>query len=232
MLFRSFYSIMERRQRGEGNKAAQSLDWKNRQLLTGGAFELKRGHCATWINVMEPEKRPAYPMLEDIRQRVGSVKAEWMLRQRNAVFFPNLQIADQIAPLLRIFRPISVGMTELRSFVIAPIGEPPEVRARRLRTFEDFVNPGGYATPDDITVFADCQDGYAAEGLVWLQGYERGMAAMKAGGNELSRAAGIAPVAHAEGPQPMCPEAAAMHGPMREWLRLMEAGLSGRPAYP
>jgi phenylpropionate dioxygenase-like ring-hydroxylating dioxygenase large terminal subunit len=227
----SFFSIMERRRRGEGNKEARSLDWNNRTRITGGAFELAHGHCATWIEVVEPEKRPTYPMLDEIKARVGPVKAEWMLRQRNAVFFPNLQVADQIAPLLRIFRPIEVGLTELRSFVIAPVGEAPEVRARRLRTFEDFVNPGGYATPDDITVFADCQDGYQARGLDWLQGYERGMAVRKAGGNALAEAAGIRPVAHAEGPQPMCPEAAAMQGPLREWVRLMEAGLSGRKAY-
>jgi hypothetical protein len=183
------------------------------------------------MDVAEPEKRPAYPLIEEITARVGKVKADWMIRQRNAVFFPNLQVADQIAPILRIFRPIRVDLTELRSFVIAPVGEAADVRARRLRIFEDFVNPGGYATPDDVTVFADCQDGYRSSPLEWLQGYERGMSSLKPGGNELSEAMGIRPRASVKGPLPMCTEAAALHGPLREWMRLMEAGLSGRKAY-
>jgi len=227
----SFYSIQERRRRGEGNMDARSLDWKNRNLVEAGAYELQRGFAATWMNVMEPDKRPCYPLLDEIKQRVGAVKADWMIRQRNSVFFPNLQIADQIAPLLRTFTPIRVDLTELRSFVIAPIGEPPEVRARRLRTFEDFVNPGGYATPDDITVFAECQAGYQASGAEWLQGYERGMAALKQGGDDMSQEMGIRPVALARGPLPMQTEAGALHSPMREWVRLMEAGLAGRKAY-
>jgi benzoate/toluate 1,2-dioxygenase alpha subunit len=228
----SFYSIQERRRRGQGNMDARSLDWKNRSKVDGGAFELQRGFAATWMDVAEPEKRPCYPLLEEIKARVGEVKADWMIRQRNSVFFPNLQIADQIAPLLRTFTPKAVNLTELRSFVIAPIGEPAEVRARRLRTFEDFVNPGGYATPDDITVFADCQEGYNAEGgSVWLQGYERGMAALQAGGNAMAQQMGIHPRSSVKGPLTMCTEAAALHGPLREWARLMDAGLAGRKAY-
>ena len=227
----SFYSILERRRRGQGNKDARSLDWSNRDVVEGGAFELAHGHATTWIDVAEPEKRPTWPMLGEITRRVGALKAEWMIRQRNAVCFPNLQVADQIAPLLRTFRPVAVGLTELRSFVIAPVGEPPEARARRLRIFEDFVNPGGYATPDDVTVFAECHAGYQGRDPVWLQGYERGMTALRQGGNALSGAMGIRPAASVQGPLPMCTEAAALHGPLREWARLMEAGLSGRKAY-
>jgi benzoate/toluate 1,2-dioxygenase alpha subunit len=227
----SFYSILDRRKRGQGNKEARSLDWDNRNVVEAGAFELAHGHAATWMDVMEPEKRPAYPLLAELKGRVGEVKAQWMIRQRNAVFFPNLQVADQIAPMLRVFRPIEVGLTELRSFVIAPIGEPPEVRARRLRTFEDFVNPGGYATPDDITVFAECHNGYQGRDPVWLQGYSRGMTALKAGGNPMSDEMGIQPSSSVKGPLPMCTEASALHGPLREWVRLMEAGLSGKKAY-
>jgi benzoate/toluate 1,2-dioxygenase subunit alpha len=115
--------------------------------------------------------------------------------------------------------------------VIAPIGEPPEVRARRLRTFEDFVNPGGYATPDDVTVFAECQQGYQAQGAEWLQGYERGMGALERGSNAMSEEMGIRPLANVRGPLPMQTEAAALHSPLREWVRLMEAGLAGRRPY-
>jgi hypothetical protein len=198
--------------------------------MQGGMFDFPHGHTTGFMNLAEPEKRPIWPQLDEIRSRVGDVKAQWMLKQRNAVFFPNLQIADQVVPILRTFRPIRVDLTELRSFVIAPVGEAPELRAWRLRQFEDVINPGGYATPDDIAVFEDCQSGYRASGFDWLQGYERGMAVVKREGNDMSAEMGVRPLESVYGPLDMHNEVA-LHAPLREWVRLMEAGLAGKPAY-
>jgi hypothetical protein len=153
-----------------------------------------------------------------------------MIKQRNAVFFPNLQIADQIVPILRTFRPIEPGLTELRSNVLGPIGEPPHLRAARLRQFEDFVNPGGYATPDDVTVFADCQVGFQSAGVDFLQGYSRGIGAMERGANEEARAAELHPLSSVKGHRTQNNELGT-HAPFREWVRLMEAGMAGKKAY-
>ena len=149
---------------------------------------------SVWIDCLEPEKRPVFPLLDEIRARVGETKVQWMLKQRNAVCFPNLQLGDQIVPQLRIFRPIAVNLTELRTFVIAPIGEPAEARARRLRTFEDFINPCGFATPDDVAMFNECQSSYAAPLPDWLQACDRGIAALPGGSRGLDEALGIRPV--------------------------------------
>ena len=61
--------------------------------------------------------------------------------------------------MLRTFRPVAVDRTEMRSYCLAPIGEKPELRAWRLRQFEDFFNPTGIATPDDTVTYEDCQRG-------------------------------------------------------------------------
>jgi benzoate/toluate 1,2-dioxygenase subunit alpha len=226
----SFMAITERRRKGQGNVAARELDWQKRNDVQIGAYEFSYGHSAVWHDVAEPERRAVYPMLDEIRARVGAVKAEWMIRQRNAVFFPNLQIADQIVPILRTFRPIAPGLTELRSNVIGPIGEPRELRAARLRQFEDFVNPGGYATPDDVTVFADCQTGFGATGVDFLQGYSRGLGVAHKGANEEAVGAGLHPLASVKGHRTQNTELGT-HAPFREWVRLMEAGMAGQKAY-
>ncbi|HXS41125.1 MAG TPA: hypothetical protein VN766_13145, partial [Stellaceae bacterium] len=109
-------------------------------------------------------------------------------------------------------------------------GEPPERRAARLRQFEDFVNPGGYATPDDVTVFADCQTGFSATGVDFLQGYARGIGALERGANDEARGAGLHPLASVKGHRTQNTEIGT-HAPFREWVRLMEAGMAGRKAY-
>lgn len=227
----SFMAISERRRKGQGNVVARELDWQKRNNVQIGAYEFPHGHSAVWHDVAEPERRAVYPMLDEIRGRVGAMRADWMVKQRNAVFFPNLQIADQIVPILRTFRPISADVTELRSNVLGPVGEPPHLRAARLRQFEDFVNPGGYATPDDVTVFADCQVGFSATGVDFLQGYSRGIGVMHQGANDEAKSADLHPLSSVKGHRTQNTEIGT-HAPFREWVRLMAAGMAGQKACP
>jgi len=60
---------------------------------------------------------------------VGDKRADWMLKLRNIVVFPNMQIADSTSLLLRTFRPLAVNKTEMRVYCMAPVGEPPAQRA-------------------------------------------------------------------------------------------------------
>jgi benzoate/toluate 1,2-dioxygenase subunit alpha len=226
----SFMAIAERRRKGQGNVAARELDWQKRNNVQIGSYEFPHGHSSVWHDVAEPERRAVHATFDEVKSRVGELRAEWMIKQRNAVFFPNLQIADQIVPILRTFRPIEPGLTELRSNVLGPIGEPPHLRAARLRQFEDFVNPGGYATPDDVTVFADCQVGFQSAGVDFLQGYSRGIGVMERGPNEEARAAQLHPLTSVKGHRTQNNELGT-HAPFREWVRLMEAGMAGKKAY-
>ncbi len=226
----SFMDVIARRRTGEGNLEARQYDWGTRGSSTGGMYGFANGHSCTWGDHGERIKRPIWPMINDIRQRVGDVRAEWMLRLRQLNVFPNMQINDAAGVILRVMRPISVDLTEMHSYCLALKGDSAEVRTRRMRQFEDFFNPGGMATPDDTVTYADAQRGFAAPGFEWVDGYGRG-AALLTRDNELSRELGLQPAQSAEGAWNLFNEVG-LHEPYREWARLMEAGLAGRKAFP
>lgn len=229
---KSFIAVQERRRGGgEGHQEARQFDWSRRLSQEGGTFQFRHGHTIGWLNLEEVEKRPIYPGIGEIRGRVGDLCADWMLKLRNLVLFPNLQIADSTSLILRTFRPLAVDRTEMRVRCLAPIGEPPEQRAWRLRQFEDFFNASGFATPDDTVVYEDCQEGYAAQPLQWLQGYARGMATQEPGASPLARSLGIDPVSSQQGNFRVQNEGI-FHPMYREWARLIERGLNGQEAYP
>jgi len=227
----SYMQLQGRRRKGEGHVEARQFDWAKRAAAEGGGISLHHGHSLIWLNQAEPEKRPTFHTRDEIAARVGAERAEWMIKARNVHVFPNMQLADSISLMLRTFRPVSVDRTEMRSFCLAPIGEDPERRAWRLRQFEDFFNPGGMATPDDTVVYEECQRGLSARPMAFLQGYSRGLAALQGSGDPVAAALDIQPQASARGPFEMFNEVA-FHAPYREWARLLEAGVSGRPAYP
>jgi benzoate/toluate 1,2-dioxygenase alpha subunit len=226
----SFLQVQMKRRRGQGHVEARSFDWTKRDAMPAGAINFAHGHSAVWLDQPEPEKRPIHPAMEEIRARVGETRAEWMLKGRNIGIFPNMQIADAISPMLRVFRPLAVDLTEMRAYCLAPVGEKREHRAWRLRQYEDFFNPGGMATPDDAVIYEDCQRGLVAQPVTYLQGTSRGVAALRPGGGELTQPLGIRPESSVEGRYDMFSEVA-FHAPYREWQRLITAGLAGRKAY-
>ena len=187
-------------------------------------FGFKNGHTLVWLNQPQPERRPVFSRLPEIRERLGDAYADWMLKLRNITFFPNMQIADATSLLLRTFRPIAPNKTEMRVFCMAPIGEDPEVRAFRLRQFEDFFNVSGFATPDDTTVYEDCQVGFTSGKGGWMQGYQRGMEATVAGPSEAAKALGSNPEYSVEGPWAIQNETC-FHPTYRQWKKMMMPAL-------
>ena len=49
-----------------------------------------------------------------------------------------------------------------------------EARARRLQSFNTFLGPGGFATPDDIEALEGCQRGFVAHRELAWSDYSRG----------------------------------------------------------
>ena len=226
----SFLDVQAKRRDGGGNQDAKQFDWEKRNAQQGGTFLFPHGHSLNWLNQPEKEKRPIWPVIDEIRERVGETKAHWMLNLKNCVIFPNMQIADSTSLLIRTFRPLSANETEMRVYCLAPIGESPERRAWRLRQFEDFFNPSGFATPDDTVIYEDCQDGYQAGGsgataglFDYTQGNERGRGLFQRGANPTAETLGITPDFSVESnfvvQQEMCYLAS-----YRAWHRLMMAG--------
>ena len=225
----SYVDLMERRRRERGETARQ-FDFYERAADEGGIFQFDHGHCAFWRTQLVPQTKPIYPVIDEIRARVGDVKAEWMLKPRNSSVFPNFQIADTMVPMVRTFRPLAVDLTEMQSWTLAPIGEAPQLRSWRLRQLEDFFNPGGLATPDDSVIYEESQRGFQGQSTGWLQGHGRGIAAVVDGANASARALGIHPARSMTGPMGIQNEVA-LHAPYREWARLLQAGITGTRAY-
>ncbi|MCL4745421.1 MAG: Rieske 2Fe-2S domain-containing protein [Burkholderiaceae bacterium] len=224
-----FMDIMGKRRQGEGNQEARQFDWSKRLKQQGGTFQFAFGHAAVWLDQAEPEKRPIHPSIDAIARRVGDLRAEWMLKVRGISVFPNMQIADGASLTLRVFRPLAVDLTEVRYYCLAPVDEAPHLRTWRLRQFEDFFNVSGMATPDDAVLYEDCQKGFKTQDS-WLQGCSRGMTAHRQGGNQHSEQLGFMPLGSVQGEFDMQNETT-LHPAYREWMRLLTAGLEGRPAY-
>ncbi len=220
----SFMEVQRRRaDLVSGNQEARQFDWKRRFEQQGGAFTFKNGHNAIWLNQSESSKRPIFSRIDEVRERLGPLKAEWMLRLRNLTVFPSMQIADSTSLLIRTFRPVAVDETEMRYYCLAPIGEAPEVRQWRLRQFEDFFNVSGFATPDDTTMYEDMAVGLRARQIDAVQGYYRGMADCVQGADEMARTAGVIPVSSVQGQFDLQAETWG-HALYREWSRLMASG--------
>ncbi|MDH3700724.1 MAG: Rieske 2Fe-2S domain-containing protein [Alphaproteobacteria bacterium] len=221
---RSFMRIVHRRAEGKSaNTQVESPDFQKRFAMPAGMFTFDRGHSMIWADHPVPENKPLSGTMERVRAHAGEVRAKWMLRTRNTTIFPNLQFNDSTSLVLRTITPLSVDRTEMQVYSFGPIGEPLDLRRRRVRQHEDFFNVSGLATPDDTLCYADCQDGYYNLSGDWLQGFQRGMAAVTHGPNDPARELGIAPATSVLGKYSMQNEMA-FHAAYREWVRLMTLG--------
>jgi benzoate/toluate 1,2-dioxygenase alpha subunit len=212
----NYVMVLQRRaQQGEGKLRA---GFDQRKWEAGnGCYDLGNGHAAIWLTFAAPENRPLWERRAEITERIGRERADWILkRQRNLLLYPNVQLMDQASTQIRVFRPISVDLTEVKIYCIAPKGESPQARERRIRQYEDFFNASGMATPDDLAVFQAAQMGCSADGDC-PQGYERGMAHMVKGADAPAAALGLTPVSSG----PNAQDETLFHGQYRQWAKLM-----------
>ena len=220
----TFMRIVERRSAGESaNEQVESPDFRARFTMDAGMYTFKNGHSIIWHDHPKPEAQPLWGMIDQVRENVGEVRAKWMLRARNITIFPNLQFNDSTSLVLRTYIPHGPDKTEMKVYSFAPVGEPTEFRARRVRQHEDFFNSSGMATPDDTVVYGDCQDGYYAFPAEYLQSFERGMGKVIKGPDAEAKALGVVPETSLNGNFLLQGETS-FHGPFREWARLMRAG--------
>jgi benzoate/toluate 1,2-dioxygenase alpha subunit len=224
----SYLQLLSRRAEARDRAERVVTAWEdNESWETGGkigSFAFAHGHCAVWAGQPQSVNSPLFHSLSSLVERVGAVRARWMFNQRNLTLFPNFQIAENASVQLRVMRPLSVDETEMQTFCIAPVGEPPESRRQRIRQYEDFFNPSGLATPDDNTVYEDCQTGYASRLIDWQHGYMRGMTLRRDGADPAAAELGIQPVSSMTGTFDNCDETL-FHSPYREWRRLITAAL-------
>lgn len=150
---------------GDGIKAMDAGNWAKNG---GGFYSFEHGHMLLWTRWANPQDRPAYQYRDDLIERCGEARADWMIsHSRNLCLYPNVYLMDQFSSQIRVLRPISVDKTEVTIYCIAPKGESAEARAHRIRQYEDFFNASGMATPDDLDEFHACQVGFSGIDLAW-----------------------------------------------------------------
>jgi len=123
----------------------------------------------------------------------------------NVGVFPNLDmlaLERGLPTQIRVIRPIAYNRTEVTLHPLLKQGVAPEVNFDRLRRYEEFYGPGGFASPDDWEIFSRIQTGIQAdsiEGSQWalhLRGlqteevdHERGIRTNRGGYGEASQRA-------------------------------------------
>lgn len=154
-----------------------------------GILDLGNGHAATQVKAPwgrpiartiptwgEKGKADEKRLLAELTERVGPERAlkiaDW---DRNTGVFPNLVVNDIMAITVRTFYPVAPDLMNVRSWALAPKGEEPEARHRRLNNFLEFLGPGGFATPDDVEALESAQRGYGALKFAPWNDISRGM---------------------------------------------------------
>lgn len=173
-----------------GTQAVDAKSWSG----DGGFYSFENGHMMLWTQVRNPEVRPVYQHYEELKERLGENRADFIVgTTKNLCLYPNVYLMDQFSTQIRVLRPISVDKTEVTIFCWAPKGESAEQRAKRIRQYEDFFNVSGMGTPDDLEEFRACQQGYYATGLQWND-MSRGATHWIEGADETAVKAGFKPL--------------------------------------
>ncbi|BCM87262.1 benzoate 1,2-dioxygenase large subunit [Methylobacterium indicum] len=160
----------------------------------GGFYSFEHGHLLLWTTWANPEDRPNWDRRGELAEQHGQAMADWMInRSRNLCLYPNVYLMDQFSSQIRTYRPIAVDKTEVTIYCIAPKGEAPDARARRIRQYEDFFNASGMATPDDLEEFRACQIGYRGRAAQWND-LCRGAQHWIEGADEGAKAIGLTPL--------------------------------------
>lgn len=160
-------------------------------VAAGWARDLGNGHSviesegampwgrpyARWVPGWgEAAREEVEEIARDMVARLGETRGRFLANgDRNTLIFPNLVVIDTLAVVVRTFYPVRPDHVEITGWGLAPRGESPASRDRRMRNFVEFFGPGGFATPDDVEMLALCQQGYANGSAAEWNDISRGM---------------------------------------------------------
>lgn len=152
--------------------------------VDSGSYDFGNGHLGIWAKRADPTKHPLWPQKERLEKSFPPERIEWMLnRGRNLFVFPNAFIMDNPSSQIRTLNPIAPGVCEITVRCIAPVGEPAEARAARLRKFEDFYLTTGMASSDDLAALEATHSGGYGRAARWND-FARGMGAIRHGAED------------------------------------------------
>ena len=194
MIHGNYVQTTDNRQRiANGREVTRPVDVSAFSRFSGGYYAFENGHVVLWNESPNPEVRPAYASREAIAAKYGPDRQKWMTDcWRNLFLYPNVFLMDQMSTQIRMFRPLAVDKTLVTAVCFAPRSDTPELRAKRLRQYEDFFNATGMATPDDLAAFNATQQGYKARDAEWSD-VSRGSMNLFAGADDHARRGGFTP---------------------------------------
>jgi benzoate/toluate 1,2-dioxygenase alpha subunit len=164
----NYAATTSRRSTGESKTETKALDAGSWGKSGGGYWSYPNGHLCLWTWAGNPQDRPLWDKIEQLKEKFGEAKGEFMVKgSRNLCLYPNVYLMDQFSTQIRHFRPLAPDKTEVTIYCIAPKGESPQARAHRIRQYEDFFNASGMATPDDLEEFRSCQLTFRATAAPW-----------------------------------------------------------------
>ncbi|MDT7749299.1 MAG: p-cumate 2,3-dioxygenase subunit alpha [Pseudonocardiales bacterium] len=165
--------------------------------VKGTAKDLGNGHAV--LEYAAPWGRPIAkwePLFgEHAKDEITALRAELVAKHgeerasrmadtnRNMLIYPNLVVNDIMAVTVRTFMPLAPDRMDITAWEMAPRGEQPQLRQRRLDSFLTFLGPAGFATPDDVEALESCQQGFNSGGVEWND-ISRGMAREQRGNDE------------------------------------------------
>ncbi len=187
----NYAATTARRDTGESKNDTKTLDAGSWGKSGGGYWSFDHGHLCLWTWAGNPQDRPLWSRLDELKDEFGDAKGEFMVKgSRNLCLYPNVYLMDQFSTQIRHFRPIAPDKTEVTIYCIAPKGESAESRAWRIRQYEDFFNASGMATPDDLEEFRSCQKTYLATEAPYND-MTRGMTHEHSGPDEVAQSLGM-----------------------------------------
>lgn len=226
----TYLKVAEQRAAEQAGDGVEGV-WDRFKMITeahsegsrSGSIGFDNGHVLVWAAGPVSPGHALFERREELEQRCGSLRRDWMFYPRNLTIFPNVQFAENFSSQLRVIRPIAPDLTEMQTYCLAPKGESAAARTLRLRQYEDFFNPTGMANPDDNTVYEDCQDGHRIGGEAgWLQGYERGLTVVRPDGGRAGAEIGIVARQSVEGSTQLADETI-FHNYYRAWGERLKA---------
>jgi benzoate/toluate 1,2-dioxygenase alpha subunit len=187
----NYAATTSRRNCGESKNTTKAMDAGGWGKSGGGYWSYPNGHLCLWTWAANPEDRPLWDRMDELKQTFGEATGEFMVKgSRNLCLYPNVYLMDQFSTQIRHLRPIAPDKTEVTIYCIAPKGESDEARTHRIRQYEDFFNASGMATPDDLEEFRSCQLTFRATAAPWND-MSRGAEHWLTGPDEVATALGM-----------------------------------------
>ena len=144
-----------------------------------------------------------------VEDRLGPARAAEVLgADVQLLVFPNL-FFQNARQHFRVVRPLAVDRTEVRAYPYALDGAPQEWNRRQVQGLAWWASAAAFGQPDDLEVFARCQEGLAVSAAEWVL-FARGLHREQAGpdGERIGDVTDEVP----------------QRGLYREWQRLMSRG--------